>query len=239
MSADVPRLGVRLGIVLALLTVVFGVVVYLAQIDAERMAAVVQAELDRQNRERSAALEAWHRRIAEEHARELAAPFLWNVSTLEGVEEGTPAHERLQRRMWQFVYGKDEQPRWEDAPVGPLESVVIIGLDHRIGGRRRLERGQLGERDLTATLSREAECNIALGSRSRPGSREERNTEQERLDDEQEGQRPTERQGARNPFGLRSSRSRYFEVSLGYREPISRNTVRILTGNRNEPTGSW
>ncbi len=131
-SSDKPRLGVRLGIVLALLTIVFGVVVYLAQLDAERMAAVVQADLDRQNRERSAALNRWYQRISEEHARELAAPFLWDTATLEGVEEGTPAHDRLQRRMWQFVYGRDEQPRWEDAPVGPLESVVIIGLDHRI-----------------------------------------------------------------------------------------------------------
>ncbi|GAB4223774.1 MAG: hypothetical protein Kow0062_24500 [Acidobacteriota bacterium] len=132
MSSDKPRLGVRLGIVLALLTIVFGIVVYLAQLDAERLTAAVQAELDRQNRERTAALDAWYERISHEHARELAAPFLWDVATLEGVEEGTPAHARLQRRMWQFVYGKDEQPQWEDAPVGPLESVVIIDLDHRI-----------------------------------------------------------------------------------------------------------
>lgn len=125
-------LAIRLVMVLVLLTVVFAAAVYLTELDSERTKAKIQAALDEENRARQEELADWHQVVVRQHARQLAAPFLWNVSTLEGFQEGSREFERLQRRMWQFVYGKDRRPEWEDAPVGPLESVLVIDLDYRI-----------------------------------------------------------------------------------------------------------
>lgn len=121
-----------LAVVLACLSILFAGVVYLTKLDAERVLDNAQTSIDRQNRARLERLDGWYDEVRRQHARQLAAPFLWNVATLEGVAEGTPEFEKLQRRMWQFVYGRENRPLLEDAPVGPLESVVIVGLDHRI-----------------------------------------------------------------------------------------------------------
>ncbi len=125
-------LGIKLTIALALLCVTFAGVVYLALADARWMAATIRNDLDRQNEDYARQIESWYDAVTREHARQIAAPFLWNVESLHGLEEGSPAFRRLQRRMWQFVYGKDEEPLWQDAPVGPLESVLIIDREHRI-----------------------------------------------------------------------------------------------------------
>ncbi len=125
-------LGVRLALILAALSVLFAGVVYLTILDARSMARNVQADLDEQNQVFGEGLGSWYEAVSAEHARQLAAPFLWNVDSLEGLEEGTPAFRSLQRRMWQFVYGKDSEPYWHEAPVGPLESVLIVDREHRI-----------------------------------------------------------------------------------------------------------
>ena len=125
-------LGLSLAIVLVLLGAVFAGVVYLSLLDARQMAARVQQDLERQNDEFTRAIDEWYLQVVQEHARQIAAPFLWNVESLEGLDEGTPAFRHLQRRMWQFVYGKDREPAWHDSPVGPLESVLIVDRHHRI-----------------------------------------------------------------------------------------------------------
>lgn len=124
--------GVTLVVALFLLSAVFAGVVYLSMLDARSMAAKVQENLDQQNREFTKRIDDWYAQVVQEHARQIAAPFLWDMESLEGLHEGTPAFERLQRRMWQFVYGKDREPAWHDAPVGPLESVLIVDRHHRI-----------------------------------------------------------------------------------------------------------
>ncbi len=125
-------LGVRLALALVLLCVTFAGVVYLAILDAQWMARTIKDDLDRQSEAYAEEIGAWYNAVSREHARQIAAPFLWNVETLEGLEEGTPAFRGLQRRMWQFVYGRDREPLWQDAPVGPLESVLIVDKTHRI-----------------------------------------------------------------------------------------------------------
>jgi signal transduction histidine kinase len=126
------RSAVLLVLILVLLMSLFAGAVSLTVLDAREMAARVQDDLDEQSARTSEQLAAWYADMVKQNARQLAAPFLWDVESLEGIREGDPEHERLQRRMWQFVYGKDERPEWEDAPVGPLESVLIIDRDHRI-----------------------------------------------------------------------------------------------------------
>jgi signal transduction histidine kinase len=125
-------LGVGLAVVLVLMAILFAGVVYLAELDAQRTEAEVQREIDAQNALRREQLRAWYDEVRIEHARQLAAPFLLDLATLEGVDEGTPEFERLQRRMWLFVYGKEQRPHVAEPPVGPLESVVVVDRNYRI-----------------------------------------------------------------------------------------------------------
>ncbi|MBP7148946.1 MAG: hypothetical protein KBD01_15555 [Acidobacteria bacterium] len=127
-------LGMRLIAVLAALTALFAVVLYLSYTDADRMKNGIKGELRRQTAEYSAQLTGWYDELLRQHARELAAPFLWDVESLDNVPEGSPEFRRLQRRMYQFVYGQPElPPRVLDLkPVGPLESVLIVDREHRI-----------------------------------------------------------------------------------------------------------
>lgn len=125
-------LGVGLAVVLVLMAILFAGVVYLAELDAQRTEAEVQREIDAQNALRREQLRAWYDEVRIEHARQLAAPFLLDLDTLEGVDEGTPEFERLQRRMWLFVYGKEQRPHVAEPPVGPLESVVVVDRNYRI-----------------------------------------------------------------------------------------------------------
>lgn len=132
MWRDTASLGLRLAIVLILLATVFAGVVYLTDLDMRTMERAVAVSVNVQVAQRDARTAAWADEVRRDAARQLAAPFLWNIETLAGVDEGTAAYRSLQRRMWQFVYGRDEQPAIETPPVGPLESVVIVDLDHRI-----------------------------------------------------------------------------------------------------------
>lgn len=125
-------LGVRLLAVLGLLAVLFAVVVYLTSLDSREMIRDVEVSLEAQSGAFREQLAGWHEAMAREHARQMAAPFLWGVETLRGLEEGTPAFKQLQARMWQFVYGRETPPVLAQKTAGPLESVVIIDLDHRI-----------------------------------------------------------------------------------------------------------
>ncbi|MCU0232036.1 MAG: ATP-binding protein [Acidobacteria bacterium] len=96
------------------------------------MKSQAQADVDAEAAEYRASLEAWHALTLREQARQMAAPFLWGVESLEGVREGTGEFARLQRRMSQYVWGRDTPPILERRPVGPLESVVIVDREHRI-----------------------------------------------------------------------------------------------------------
>lgn len=125
-------LGVRLLAVLGLLAVLFAGVVYLTILDSRRMVQELESGLDTQSKDFRNQLALWHEAMLREHARQMAAPFLWGVETLRGLEEGTPAFRQLQTRMWQFVYGREAPPVVAQKTAGPLESVVIIDLDHRI-----------------------------------------------------------------------------------------------------------
>ncbi len=125
-------LGVRLGVVLTALSVLFAGVVYLTSLDSERMVEQVQSEIDRQLTGRRQIIHRWSEAVVLEHARQLAAPFLWGVETLEGVKEGTGEFNALQARMAQFVYGSDAPPSVPSQPVGPLESVLVVSPDYRI-----------------------------------------------------------------------------------------------------------
>ncbi len=125
-------LGVRLAIVLAVLSVVFVGVVYLTVLDARSMERELQRDIAAQEAVLRLQVANWRDAVTREVARQMATPFLWNVETLQGVDEGTAEFRRLQRRMWQFVYGQDTAPLLHAEPVGPLESVVVVDLDHRI-----------------------------------------------------------------------------------------------------------
>lgn len=132
MSRDGIQFAVRLCLVVGLLCVTFGAGVYLTVLDARMMIKGVEGELRAKNLDFEHKLDTWYQAVLNEHARQLAAPFLWNMDTLEGLDEGTPAFERLQKRMWQFVYGSEKEPAWASSPVGPLESVLVIDKNHRI-----------------------------------------------------------------------------------------------------------
>lgn len=125
-------LGVRFCIILILMAAVAVGVVGLTVWDTRRMEVEVERDITLKTAEARSQLAAWYSDVGREYARQMAAPFLWDIETLEGVEEGTPVFNRLQKRMWQFVFGRDTLPLVSVPPVGPLESVVIIGLDHRI-----------------------------------------------------------------------------------------------------------
>ncbi len=125
-------LALRVAGVLVLVTALFAGAVWLTLLDARSMAAKVQRDLDVQVMLFRRELSRWYESVVSEHARQIAAPFLWDIDNLDDLREGTPAFERLQRRMWQFVYGKSSPPDWEDSPVGPLESVIIVDRNHRI-----------------------------------------------------------------------------------------------------------
>ncbi len=125
-------LALRVAGVLVLVTALFAGAVWLTLLDARSMIGQVQHDLDVQVMLFRRELSRWYESVVSEHARQIAAPFLWDLDDLDGLREGTPAFRRLQRRMWQFVYGRSSPPRWEDAPVGPLESVIIVDRNHRI-----------------------------------------------------------------------------------------------------------
>ncbi len=124
--------GLRLAIVLLLLSVLFAGVVYLTILDKREMEASVEEDLRQQTAANQVRVALWSDTVRREVARQMAAPFLYNVESLAGVEEGTPEFRLIQKRMWQFVYGSDQEPLIARKPVGPLESVVIVDLDHRI-----------------------------------------------------------------------------------------------------------
>lgn len=124
--------GVRLAVVLVLLSVLFAGVVYLTILDKRGMEASVEANMRQQTASNQARVARWSDTVRREVARQLAAPFLYDIESLAGVEEGTPEFRLIQKRMWQFVYGSDQEPLVPRKPVGPLESVVIVDLDHRI-----------------------------------------------------------------------------------------------------------
>ncbi|RMG43156.1 MAG: PAS domain-containing protein [Acidobacteria bacterium] len=133
MAAREPiTLAVILTVALVLLSCLFAGVVYVAYVDAREIEARVRHDIERQISAEQVHLASWYEAVVQEHARQIAAPFLWDVETLEGLEEGSPAYQRLQRRMWQFVYGRDREPALPSQPVGPLESVLIIDRQHRI-----------------------------------------------------------------------------------------------------------
>ncbi|MDH3285629.1 MAG: ATP-binding protein [Acidobacteriota bacterium] len=125
-------LGVRLAVVLALLAVLFAGLVYLTKLDSRRMIEEVQSAIDEETDRRQELVDSWADEVSQEHAKQLAAPFLWGFETLDGVVEGTVPYDRLQKRMSQFVYGSDRPPSIETEPVGPLESVLIVDPDFRI-----------------------------------------------------------------------------------------------------------
>ncbi len=124
--------GVRLVLVLVALAGLFAIVVLMSYRDQQESLAQVATSLQKQRAAYKFKVDEWYDTVTREHARQLAAPVLWGVDTLDGVQEGTAAFKKLQRRMWQFVYGTDAPPLWTDAPAGPLESVVVIDRDHRI-----------------------------------------------------------------------------------------------------------
>jgi signal transduction histidine kinase len=124
--------GVRLAVVLVLLTVLFAGVVYLTIVDKRTMEASVEADLRRQTAQNQLQVSLWSESVKREYARQMAAPFLYNIETLAGVDEGTAEFRLIQKRMWQFVYGSDQEPLIARRPIGPLESVVIVDLEHRI-----------------------------------------------------------------------------------------------------------
>ncbi|MFN7964426.1 MAG: ATP-binding protein [Acidobacteriota bacterium] len=125
-------LGVRLMLVLVALAGLFAIVVLMTYRDQQEVLDEVATNLQQQRVSYKASVDRWYDTVSREHARQLAAPVLWGVDTLEGVKEGTAEFKKLQRRMWQFVYGTDAPPLWTDAPAGPLESVVVIDRNHRI-----------------------------------------------------------------------------------------------------------
>lgn len=125
-------LGVRLVLVLAALAGLFTIVVIKTYRERERMVAQVNEDLRLTREQFRQTVDGWYGDVAAAQARQLATPFLWDVETLEGVREGTSEFNHLQRRMWQFVYGRDTLPAWLDHPVGPLESVLIIDRHNRI-----------------------------------------------------------------------------------------------------------
>lgn len=124
--------GVRLVLVLVALAGLFAIVVLMSYRDQQESLAQVATSLEKQRAAYKFSVDEWYDTVTREHARQLAAPVLWGVDTLDGVQEGTAEFKKLQRRMWQFVYGTDAPPLWTDAPAGPLESVVVIDRDHRI-----------------------------------------------------------------------------------------------------------
>lgn len=125
-------LGFRLVMVLVALAGLFAVVVLMTYRDQQETLAEVGRDLQQQRTGYKAAVDGWYAAVTREHARQLAAPFLWGIDSLDGVGEGTAEFKRLQKRMWQFVYGQDERPLWSDAPAGPLESVLVIDRNQRI-----------------------------------------------------------------------------------------------------------
>jgi signal transduction histidine kinase len=125
-------LGVRLILVLSLLAVLFAGVVWLTILDSRQLIAEVQQTVDDQLEEKRQTYEQWQQQVTVEHARQLAGPFLLDFESLEGLEPGSPDFNKLQRRMYQFVWGRDTAPSVPTKPVGPLESVVVVSPDYRI-----------------------------------------------------------------------------------------------------------
>lgn len=127
-----PRVWLRLAIALGVLGVVSAGVVYLTVLDRRAMEREVASELRLRNAAREARLALWFDEVSRESARQMAAPFLWNVESLDDVPEGSPLYRQLQRRMWQFVYGRDDEPAWHAQPCGPLESVLLVDRELKI-----------------------------------------------------------------------------------------------------------
>ncbi len=130
-------LGVWLAAVLALLTVVFVGVVYATIHDRDKMQQQLLADSVKDNFELQQGVDVWADKLTKECARQLAAPFLWDFETLEGVLEGTPQYNLLQQRMALFMKGQPNQAAWQapgaaPPPAGPLESIVVVDLHHRI-----------------------------------------------------------------------------------------------------------
>ncbi len=125
-------LAVWLALALFVLSLLYAGVVYVSWRDAKSVARQAQEDVDREAANYRGQLEFWHAQTLREQSRQMAAPFLWGFDTLEGVSEGTAEFNRLQRRMCQYVYGRDEPPLLATKPVGPLEAVVIVDRQHRI-----------------------------------------------------------------------------------------------------------
>lgn len=125
-------LAVWLALALFVLSLLYAAVVYISWRDARSVTRQAQADVDREAAKYRDELERWHAQTLREQSRQMAAPFLWGIETLEGIHEGSVEHNRLQRRMSQYVFGRDEPPLLAGKPVGPLESVVIVDRQHRI-----------------------------------------------------------------------------------------------------------
>ncbi len=132
-------LGAWLAAVLALLTVVFVGVVYATIHDRDQMQQQLFDDSVKNNFELQRSVDVWADKLTKECARQLAAPFLWDFDTLEGVEEGTAQYNLLQQRMSLFMKGQPFQSAWHapgaapaPPPAGPLESIVVVDLHHRI-----------------------------------------------------------------------------------------------------------
>jgi signal transduction histidine kinase len=125
-------LGVTLTLVLMLLGLLSAGVIWVSWIDAKSVKTQAQADVDAEAAQYRADLESWHAHTLREQARQMAAPFLWGIDSLAGVHEGTAEFSRLQKRMCQYVWGRDTPPILETRPSGPLEAVVIVDREHRI-----------------------------------------------------------------------------------------------------------
>ena len=125
-------LGVTLTLVLMLLGLLSAGVIYVSWLDAESVKRQAQVDVDAEAAQYRSDLESWHARTLREQARQMAAPFLWGIDSLDGVSEGTAEFNRLQKRMCQYVWGRDTPPILERKPAGPLEAVVIVDREHRI-----------------------------------------------------------------------------------------------------------
>ena len=125
-------LGVTLTLVLMLLGLLSAGVIYVSWLDAESVKRQAQVDVDAEAAQYRGELERWHAQTLREQARQMAAPFLWGIDSLEGVHEGSAEFKRLQRRMSQYVWGREEPPILASKPAGPLEAVVIVDREHRI-----------------------------------------------------------------------------------------------------------
>ena len=125
-------LGVTLTLVLLLLGLMSAGVIYVSWLDAESVKRQAQLDVDAEAAQYRSALEQWHVQTLREQARQMAAPFLLGVDSLEGVREGSAEFKRLQRRMSQYVWNRDEPPVLATKAPGPLESIVIVDRNHRI-----------------------------------------------------------------------------------------------------------